>query len=80
MDTSTQTTYDYLKEKYGRTIIGKKELAVELNIAPSTLDLYIAKGIGLPKYKKVSSAKNARLLINIYDLAIYLNSDQIETM
>ena len=80
MDTSTKATYDYLKEKYNRTVIGKKELAKELNIAPSTLDLYISKGIGIPKYKRASDAKNARLLFNIYDIATYLNSDQIETM
>ena len=80
MDNSTEVTYQYLKEKYNRTIIGKKELAVELNISPSTLDLYISKGIGLPQYKRASSAKNARILFNIYDIAVYLNSEKIETM
>jgi len=80
MDSSIQATYSYLKDKYSRTVIGKKELAKELNIAPSTLDLYISKGIGIPKYKRVSDAKNARLLFNIYDIAVYLNSGQVETM
>ena len=80
MDTSTKATYDYLKDKYSRIILSKKELAIELNIAPSTLDLYISKGIGVPKYKRASDAKNARLLFNIYDIAVYLNSGQIETM
>lgn len=80
MDTSTEQTYKYLKEKYNRTVIGKKEMAIELNISPSTLDLYISKGIGVPRYKKATKAKNARVLFNIYDIAVYLNSEQIETM
>lgn len=80
MDTSTEQTYKYLKEKYNRTVIGKKEMAIELNISPSTLDLYMSQGIGVPKYKKATKAKNARVLFNIYDIAVYLNSEQIETM
>lgn len=80
MNDSTELTYQYLKDKYNRTVIGKKELAHEMNISPSTLDLYISKGIGLPRFKRATSAKNARLLFNIYDIAVYLNSGQIETM
>lgn len=80
MDTSIDQTYKYLKEKYNRIVIGKKEIATELNISLSTVDLYISRGIGVPKYKKATKAKNARLLFNIYDVALYLNSDQIETM
>ena len=80
MDTSTEQTYRYLKEKYNRTIIGKSEMAKELNISPSTLDLYISKGIGVPKYKKLGTAKNARVVFNIYEVAVYLNTEQIETM
>lgn len=80
MDTSTEQTYKYLKEKYNRTVIGKKEMAIELNISLSTVDLYISKGIGIPKYKKLGTAKNARVVFNIYDIAVYLNTEQIETM
>lgn len=80
MDISTEQTYIYLKEKYNRTVLGKKEMANELNISPSTLDLYMSKGMGLPKYKKLGNAKNARVIFNIYDLAVYLNTEYIETM
>lgn len=80
MDSSTQKTYLYLKNKYDRAVIGKKEMARELNISPSTLDLYMAKGMGLCRYKKLGTAKNARVVFNIYDVAVYLNSEQIETM
>lgn len=80
MNASEEATYEYLKQKYNRLILSKKELAVELNIAISTLDLYLSKGIGIPKYKRASEAKNSRLMFNIYDIAVYLNSDQIETL
>jgi len=80
MDTHIEATYTYLKSKYNRTVIGKKELAQELNIAPSTLDLYMSKGIGIPKYKKLGNKSNSRVIFNLYDLAVFLNSDQIETM
>ena len=80
MDNSIEATYSYLKSKYNRTVIGKKELAQELNIAPSTLDLYLSKGIGIPRYKKLGTAKNARVVFNLFDIAVFLNTDQIETM
>jgi len=80
MDTSTEISYSYLKSKYNRTVIGKKELAQELAISPSTLDLYISKGIGIPKYKKLGNRPNSRVIFNLFDLAVFLNTDQIETM
>jgi len=80
MDTHIEATYTYLKNKYNTSVIGKRDLAKELNIAPSTLDLYISKGMGVPKFKKLGTAKNARVIFNLYDLAIFLNTDQIETM
>jgi len=80
MDTHIEATYSYLKAKYNTSVIGKKEMAEELTIAPSTLDLYISKGMGLPKFKKLGTAKNARVVFNLYDIAVFLNSDQIETM
>ena len=80
MDNSIEATYTYLKSKYNTSVISKKDMANELNISPSTLDLYISKGMGLPKYKKLGTAKNAKVIFNIHDIAIYLNSEKIETM
>lgn len=80
MQTSIEATYSYLKSKYNRTVIGKKELAQELNIAPSTLDLYMSRGIGVPKYKKLGDKPNSKVIFSLYDLSVFVNSDQIETM
>ena len=72
MDRHTETLLEYLKSKYKRLSIGKKEMANELNISVSTLNLYISKGSGLPNNKKLGSAKNARVVFNIVDVAQYL--------
>lgn len=73
--------YDYLKQKYKRATISKKELAHEMGIALSTLDLYVARGIGLPPYRKVgSTSKNAKVLFTINSVARFLSDNQIETM
>jgi transposase len=80
MKEETQNIYEYLLKKYNRATINKKELAQEMNISISTIDSYISSGTGIPKYKKATNAKNARLLFNIYNVATYLTSNQIETM
>lgn len=71
---------DYLKLKYKRVTIGKKELSYELGIALSTLDLYMSKGIGIPRYKKLGDKPNSRVIFNIIDVAEFLCNSQIQTM
>lgn len=72
--------YEYLKSKYNRITIGKKELSYELGIGLSTLDLYMSKAIGAPRYKKLGNKPNSRVIFNIVDVATFLSSEQIETM
>lgn len=64
--------YDELRNKYGRMTISKSEMSSELGISNSTLDLYISKGIGLPNYKKLGTAKNAKVIFNLLDVADFL--------
>lgn len=64
--------YEYLLQKYKRAVISKPEMANELGISSSTLDLYIAKGTGLPNYKKLGKAKNAKVVFNLLDVADFL--------
>lgn len=64
--------YDELRNKYGRMTISKSEMSSELGISNSTLDLYISKGIGLPNYKKLGTAKNAKVIFNLLDVAEFL--------
>lgn len=64
--------YQELRKKYKRMTISKSEMSNELGISNSTLDLYIAKGIGLPNYKKLGTAKNAKVIFNLLDVAEFL--------
>lgn len=71
-DIQAEKLYVYLQKKYKRVVISKSEMAEELGISHSTLDLYIAKGTGLPNYKKLGKAKNAKVVFNLLDVADFL--------
>ena len=73
-DTESQQEkiYQELRKKYKRMTISKSEMSTELGISNSTLDLYISKGIGLPNYKKLGTAKNAKVIFNLLDVSEFL--------
>lgn len=72
MDFTTQVIYDFLKKEYKRATISKRELANELNVSMSTIDLYISKNIGIPPYKKLGNKPNSKVVFNIIDVAEFL--------
>ena len=63
-DLQTQN-YNDLKDRYGKATLSKTEMAQELGISYSTIDSYISKGMGIPAYKKLGTAKNAKVVFNI---------------
>ena len=69
----TELVYQDLKSRYNKASINKKEIANELDVSTSTIDLYISKGVGIPNYKKLGTAKNAKVIFNIIDVAEYLS-------
>jgi len=69
----TELVYQDLKSRYNKATLTKKELANEFTVSTSTIDLYISKGIGIPNYKKLGTAKNAKVVFNIIDVAEYLS-------
>jgi len=73
LDIQREKLYEYLQKKYKRAVLSKSEMADELGISNSTLDLYIAKGTGLPNYKKLGKAKNAKVVFNLLDVADFLS-------
>lgn len=73
MTEQAELIYIDLKERYGRVTISKAEMANELNISYSTIDGYIAKGYGIPNYKKLGTAKNAKVVFNIIDVSEFLS-------
>ena len=78
MNDQIQLIYQDLKSRYKKSTLSKKEMANELGISYSTIDGYIAKGYGIPNYKKLGKAKNAKVVFNIIDVAKFL-SDTIKT-
>ncbi|MDD3497820.1 MAG: hypothetical protein PHH92_10600 [Aliarcobacter skirrowii] len=72
LEKQKEQLYKYLTQKYKRTVINKVEMAFELGISNSTLDLYIAKKIGLPNYKKLGDSKNSKVIFNLLDVADFL--------
>lgn len=73
MEFQREKLYKLLREQYKRMTISKSEMANELGIGNSTLNLYISKGIGLPNYKKLGTAKNAKVVFNLMDVADFLS-------
>ncbi len=80
IQTNYELIYTYLKEKYMRATIGKKELASELGVALGTIDLYMSRGMGVPPYKKLGDKPNSRVVFSIVDVAQFLSSDFTKTL
>jgi transcriptional regulator with XRE-family HTH domain len=79
MNPQAQLIYQDLKTRYKKASLSKSELAVELGVSISTIDKYKKDGIGLPNYKKLGNAKNAKIIFNIIDVANFL-SQTIKTV
>ena len=77
---SYDAIYKYLLTKYNRATINKKEMAIELGIALSTLDLYMRRGYGVPRYKKLGNKANSRVIFSLVDVASFLSTGLIETL
>lgn len=69
----SELIYQDLKSRYNKSTINKKEIANEFGVSPSTIDLYISKGVGIPNYKKLGTAKNSKVVFNIIDVAEFLS-------
>lgn len=72
MDDKTKIIYDQLVAKYNKVAIGKKELAEELNVSKSTIDNYLMRGYGLPRYRKVGNTRHGRVIFPLVEVAKYL--------
>jgi len=64
--------YDDLIARYKRASISKAEMANELGVTVYSIDKYMANGLGVPPYKKLGKAKNAKVVFNIIDVAEFL--------
>lgn len=63
-----------LQNRYQKSSLNKKELAKELSVSVSSVNNSIVKGAGIPEYKKLGDAKNARVVFPIVCVAEYLSN------
>ncbi len=63
-----------LYKRYKKITLSKKELAQEMGIGLSTLNKYLANGMGLPNYIKMGDSANSRVLFNIHDVAEFMSN------
>ena len=64
--------HENLIQKYNKTSITKQELAHELGVSVSTIDLHMSDKEGIPKYFRLGHSKNSKVLFNIADVAEFL--------
>ncbi len=76
---TAQTIFDDLRADGFNTQITKRDYADINACSISTVDHYMAKGYGLPPYRKVGGSRNAKVLFSLRDVAEYLAAQTIVT-
>jgi len=71
--------FDELRKEGYPLLITRQHYARIMRISLSTLDNYMAKGYGLPPYKKMGANKNARVLFNLRDVAEFIAAQTVKT-
>ena len=79
MDTYTQQIYNDLIDRGYGAHLSKREYANLIGCSLSCVDNYIAKGYGVPNYRKIGHQKNARVLFSLRDVAEYLAAQTVRT-
>jgi len=69
----TEQFYYILYNKYNKSTLNKEELSSEMGVSQSCINVYIAKGYGIPNYFKIGKSKNASVRFNIIDVAEFLS-------
>ncbi len=76
---TAQALFDDFKVAGYGVQINKKQYAEIIGGSVSAVDHYIAKGYGIPKYRKIGNARNARVLFSLRDVAEYLAAQTVQT-
>lgn len=64
--------YVSLIERYKKVMINKSELANELSISESKINLGIKENNGIPRYMKIGEAKNSTVRFSILDVSEFI--------
>jgi len=76
---TAQNIYEELVAAGYKINVNKKQYAEIIGCSVSAIDHYIAKGYGIPSYKKIGHQRNARVLFSLRDVAEYLASQTVHT-
>jgi len=76
----SQSLYDELRLDGYSPLISKREYAQIIGCSLSTIDKYMAKGYGVPNYKKLGHQRNAKVLFSLRDVAEYLTGQTVKTV
>ncbi len=76
---TAQSTYEELQAAGYKVNVNKKQYAEIIGCSLSAVDHYIAKGYGIPPYKKIGHQRNARVLFSLRDVSEYLAAQTVQT-
>jgi len=76
---TAQTIFDDLIATGYPMQVNKKQYAEIVGCSVSAMDNYMAKGYGIPNFRKIGHQRNARVLFSLRDVAEYLASQTIKT-
>lgn len=63
---------EQLSKLYGKAVFDKRDLAQIMSVSISYIDKSIARGFGIPNYKKLGTGKSSKVVFNVIDVATYL--------
>jgi len=79
VDEEAEALFSELRAEGYSLLISKKEYAKIAGCSISTVDNQIKLGYGLPNYKKMGTAKNAKVMFSLLDVANYFATQTIKT-
>ncbi|WP_415408244.1 hypothetical protein ACLHDG_06740 [Sulfurovum sp. CS9] len=77
---TAQSIYEELQAAGYKVNVNKRQYAEIIGCSVSGVDNYIAKGYGVPNYRKIGHQRNARVLFSLRDVAEYLAAQTVVTV
>lgn len=71
--------FNQLKADGYPLFIDKRQYAQILGCSLSSIDNYIKQGTNLPNYKKLGTAKNAKVVFNLRDVSEFIAAQTVQT-
>ena len=69
---STMTLVEQLFKLYNKVVFSKENLAKLMDVSLSYISKSIARGYGIPNYKRLGHKQNSKVIFNINDVAEFL--------